>query len=216
MDGKELEQVKEEKDLGVLIDYELKFHKQTAAAIKRANSVLGHIKNSFTLLDVPALPLLYKSLVHPHLENANVIWGPYYKEDIIPIERVQRRATKLVTQYKDLPYEDRLRALNLPSLTHLRRRGDMIFTYKLMTGKTNISKDDFFTSTNVTTRGHQFKIFKRHASKLPRINTFSNRIVNDWNQLPSKIVQANSQNSFKNQLDKHWCNVNTFHLFKIG
>ena len=58
------------------------------------------------------------------------------------------------------------------------------FTYKLMTGKTNISKDDFFTSTNVTTRGHQFKIFKRHASKLPRINTFSNGIVNDWNQLP--------------------------------
>ena len=78
----------------------------------------------------------------------------------------------------------------LPSLTHRRRRGDMIFTYKLMTGKTNISKHDFFTSTNVTTRGHQFKIFKRHASKLPRINTFSNRIVNNWNQLPSKIVAS--------------------------
>ena len=34
MDGKELDQVKEEKDLGVPIDNELKFHKQTAAAIK--------------------------------------------------------------------------------------------------------------------------------------------------------------------------------------
>ena len=41
MDGKELDQVKEEKDLGVLINNELKFHKQTAAAIKRANSVLS-------------------------------------------------------------------------------------------------------------------------------------------------------------------------------
>ena len=135
MEGKELDQVKEEKDLGVPIANELKFHKQTAAAIKRANSILGLIKKSFTLLDVSTLPLLYKSLVSPHLEYANVVWGPYYKEDIKAIERIQRRATKLVTQYKDLPYEDRPRALNLPSLTHRRRRGDMIFTYKLMTGK---------------------------------------------------------------------------------
>ena len=189
--------------MGVLIDNELKFHKQTAAAIKRANSVLGVIKKSFTLLDVSTLPLLYKSLIRPHLEYVNVVWGPYYKEDIKAIEGVQRRATKLVTQHRDLPYEDRLRALNLPSLAQRSRRGDMIFTYKLMIGKTNISKDDFFTSTNLTTRGHQFKNLKRQASKLPRINTFSNRIVNDWNQLPSKIVQTTSINSFKNRLDKH-------------
>ena len=99
MDGKELDQVKEEKDLGVLIDNELKFHKQTAAAIKRANSVLGLIKKLFTLLDVSTLPLLYKSLVRPHLEYANVVWGHYYKEDIKAIERVQRRATKLGNHY---------------------------------------------------------------------------------------------------------------------
>ena len=55
MDGKKLDQVKEEKDLG--FDNELKFHKQTAASIKRANSVLGVIKKSFTLLDVSTLPL---------------------------------------------------------------------------------------------------------------------------------------------------------------
>ena len=207
MDGKKLEQVKDEKDLGVLIDNELKFHKQTATAIKRANSVLGIIKKSFTLLDVSTLPLLYKSLVRPHLEYANVIWGPYYKEDIKAIERVQRRATKLVSQYKDMPYEDRLRALNIPSLAHRRHRGDMILTYKLMTGISNISKDDFFKTTNLITRGHQHKIFKQHASKFPRINTFSSRIVTDWNKLPSKIVQATSINLFKNQLDKHWCNV---------
>ena len=207
MDENKLDQVKEEKDLGVLIDNELTFHNQIAAAIKRADRFLGIIKKSFTLLDVSTLPLLYKSLVRPHLGYANVVWGPYYKEDIQAIEREQRIATKMVTQHKVMPYEDRLRALNLPSLAHRRRRGDIICTYKLMTGKTNISKDDFFTSTNLTTKGHQFKIFKRHASKLPRINTFSNRIVNDCTQLPSKIVQATSINSFKSRLDKHWCNV---------
>ena len=44
MGGKILERVKEEKDLGVLIDADLKFYKQTAAAVKKANSVLGFIR----------------------------------------------------------------------------------------------------------------------------------------------------------------------------
>ena len=70
--GKKLDQVKEEKGLGVQIDNELKFHKQTAEALKRANSVLEIIKKSFALLDVSTLPLLYKSLVRPHWEYANV------------------------------------------------------------------------------------------------------------------------------------------------
>ena len=49
MKGKKLEHINEEKDLGVIIDNELKFHKQTAAAVKKANSSLGIIKKSFAL-----------------------------------------------------------------------------------------------------------------------------------------------------------------------
>ena len=76
MDNQELEQVTEEKDLGVLFDDELKFHRQAAAALKKANTVLGMLKKSFVLLDEVTLPLLYKSLVCPHL-----IWAPFYKGD---------------------------------------------------------------------------------------------------------------------------------------
>ena len=102
MNGKELEQVKEEKDLGILIDDQLKFHKQTAAAVKKANMVLGIVKKSFIHLDSTTLPLLYKSLVRPHLEYGNVIWGPYFKEDIKAVEKVQRRATKLVPNLREM------------------------------------------------------------------------------------------------------------------
>ena len=38
MAGKYLQDVEEEKDLGVLMDTQLKFHNQTAAAVKKANS----------------------------------------------------------------------------------------------------------------------------------------------------------------------------------
>ena len=143
MNGQQLDQVKEEKDLGVLIDDELKFHKQTAAAIKTANRVLGVVKKSYSYFDDRNLPLIYKSLIRPHLEYGNIVWGPFYKEDKIAIKRVQRRATKLVPRIKHYTYEERLRELHLPSLLHRRRRGDMMFAYKLVTGRLNINKDDF-------------------------------------------------------------------------
>ena len=205
MNGKELEQVKEEKDLGILIDDQLKFHKQTAAAVKKANMVLGIVKKSFIHLDSTTLPLLYKSLVRPHLEYGNVIWGPYFKEDIKAVEKVQRRATKLVPNLREMSYEDRLRALKLPSLCHRRRRGDMVYTYKILTSKIDLMKEDFFKTSHLKTRGHPYKLFKQHATKLPRTQNFSNRIINDWNQLPINTVKAETTNSFKEKIDDNWC-----------
>ena len=66
MGGRVLEDVDEEKDLGVLVDKELKFHHQTAAAVKKANMALGLIKKSFAFLDDRTLPLLFTSLARPH------------------------------------------------------------------------------------------------------------------------------------------------------
>ena len=74
MNGKVLEAITEEKDLGVLVDKELKFHKQAAAAVNKANSVLGVVKRTFTMRDETTFPLLYKTLVRPHLEYGNVVW----------------------------------------------------------------------------------------------------------------------------------------------
>ena len=83
-----MDDVEEEKDLGVVIDKDLKFHQQTASAVKKANMALGLIKKSFAFLDDQMLPLLYKSLVRPHLEYGNVIWGPFYKGDAQKVERI--------------------------------------------------------------------------------------------------------------------------------
>ena len=204
MKGQRLEQVDEEKDLGVLIDNELKFHKQTAMAIKKGKSVLGLIKKSFAVIDKRTLPLLYKALVRPHLEYGNVIWRPFFRGDTIAIEKVQRTASKLVPLLKYFTYEERLRAQDIKSLAHRRRRGDIIYTYKILTGKMNINKGDFFKISQLTTRGHHYKIYKEHGTKLPRINSFSNRIINDWNRLTPEIVSATSTNSFKNKLDNKW------------
>ena len=205
MHGIELEQVTVEKDLGVYLDSELKFRKQASAAAAKGNQLLALIKRSFLCIDAVTLPALYKTLVRPHLEYGNLIWGPFNRADQKLIERVQRRATKLVQVIRHLPYEERLKQLNIPSLHYRRRRGDMIAMYQILNGGMNVSPDTFFIpAQTVCTRGHTKKLWKPQAHSRVRRHTLAARAVNDWNDLPPSVVQATSVNQFKARLDEHW------------
>jgi hypothetical protein len=132
LNNQSLESSKNEKDLGVIIDDELKYHVHTSHATKKANQILGLIKKSYSTRDPITITTLYKSMVRPHLEYGNAIWGPFYKTDIDKVESIQRRATKLVTSLKDKEYHERLISLDLPSMLYRRKRGDMIMLYKIV------------------------------------------------------------------------------------
>ncbi len=122
MDGTTPESITEEKDLGVLIDDELKFHKHVSAAISKANHTLGIVKRTFDTLDKELLPIVYKHQIRPHLKYGNTIWHPRYVADMNKVERVQRRATKVILELKDKPYQERLQSLNLYSMEYRRKR----------------------------------------------------------------------------------------------
>ena len=104
MEGKEFEQVTDEKVLGILIDDQLKFHKQTSAATKNANGAYGLLKKSFTLLDNMTRPPLCKLLVRPHLEYGNVVWGSHYAGYIKYIDKVQGNKIDLRSDCMNLNY----------------------------------------------------------------------------------------------------------------
>ena len=120
------------KDLGIIVDPSLKFHIHTSTVTARANQMLALIKKSFEYLSTNMLLQLYKSLVCPILEYGNIVWGPMFVLDQQSVEKIQRRATKLVREIKDLSYVDRLHILNLPSLKYRRVGGDLIYTYTLV------------------------------------------------------------------------------------
>ena len=82
-------------------------------------------------MDPRTFILLYKALVHPHVEYANSVWSPT-KGDIQAIENIQKRTTKLVISLRKLPYKERLQHLNLYSLKYRRLRGDMIEVFKIL------------------------------------------------------------------------------------
>ena len=121
---------------------------------------------------------------------------------------MQRRATRLVTAIRDRPYEERLQILNLPSLYHRRRRGDMITVYQVLRRGVDVDAAKFFaTAPNRGTRGHQWKLVKPRAVSRARRNAFSVRVINEWNALPPSVVDAPSVNAFKARLDKHWVHL---------
>ena len=66
------------------------------------------------------------SVDHVHLEYTVTVCSPLYKKDMIVIENVQRRATKLVCSRRYLSYQERLINLGLPSLEYRRERVELL------------------------------------------------------------------------------------------
>ena len=203
--GKVLESVSEERDLGIVIDSALKFRRQAASAASKATQVLAVIRRSFAHLNEQIFTLLYKTLVRPHLEFGNLAWGPFNRADQKMLERVQRRATKLVPGLRNLPYPQRLRKLKLPSLYYRRRRGDMVAIYQLFHAGLDLDPEDFVSMIKrANSRGHNWKLAKPQAVSRFRRNTLFVRAINDWNALPPHVVHVETLTQFKSQLDRHW------------
>jgi len=207
MDDTDLQSVVREKDLGVVVDNELKFSDHVRSVVAKANSRLGMIKRNFINLSPEVFIPLYKSLVRPILEYCSAAWNPMLLSDSYEIEKVQRRATRLIPGLSHFTYPTRLRILNLDSLKFRRRRADLILVFRVINGIDALEWSDFFEFSPVSkTRGHTLKLLKPRARLNVRKNFFTHRVVNDWNNLSPETISCSSLKSFKDALSKEWMN----------
>ena len=103
----------------------------------------------------------------------------------------------------NIPYERRLKLLNLHSLERRRIRGDMIEVFKWQKGYNKGDVDKIIkVSEQTRTRNNGFKLEKVRFQREIGRHWFSNRVVDYWNGLSGQIVSVESLGSFKRRLDQ--------------
>ncbi len=124
--------------------------------------------------------------------------APTLRADTNQPERVQRIATRLVRGLCHVPYEEKLRQLNLFSLERRRLRADLILAFKIFKGEVDLNPSEFFLRPpQASLRGHTYQLLQGPSRLRHRSGAFSVRVVKFWNRLPAHLVLSPLVSIFK-------------------
>ena len=196
MRGEVLQEVEEEKDVGVLIHKSMKPARHCRKAANTGMGVLNQIRRNFHFRDRHVFVRLYKQYVRPHLEFATAAWSPWHKQDIDVLEEVQKRAVKMVSGLRGESYEDKCKELGLESLEKRRYNQDMVQTFKLVRRIDKLSPTKVLRQRqgDIHTRTAEDPYYLRQdRARLDiRKNFFTQRVCSKWNGIGTEIKEKST------------------------
>ena len=198
INGRALQRVSRIRDLGVIVDPDLKFVTHIDAITHKAAAVSWMIRASFSSGDQRVLKLAYCTYVRPILEYCSAVWNPHHRYLIDRVEKIQKRFTKSIPSLSKYPYMERLKHLKLMTLERRRLLADLALCYKLLNGLVDspFLRHLLPIQEYASTRGHNFKLrYNRFSRDITKFS-FCNRIVRPWNALPSEIVNSGTISRF--------------------
>ena len=203
MNNANLEMVNNIKDLGILVDTELRWDVHINDIVKRAKTKMWLlIRNLGFNAPIKTKKVIYTSLVRSKVEYGSPLWNPHLKYLLEELERVQRRATNYITNNPRRPspnhinYKTRLLQLNLLPLSYRREVLDITFFLKSFHGKTGydvgkylrFSDEQAPRETRRATLGN--KLVVRKSGRGQNVHFFPSRIARIWNALPDNVRQT--------------------------
>ena len=201
LDGEPIGMVESHKDLGVLIDTSLKFHRHIRSITNKAAALSNNLLRTTLCRDPDFMKTLFIAHIRPHLEFCSSLWNTGYIGDLRLLESVQRRWTREVDGMEEKSYGERLLAMDLYSVKGRLLRADLIRCWKIFNGKCVIAPSDLFEmSPHPGTRGHIFKVMHIRCRLDSRKRSYAIRIAPVWNSLPEGLVLSDSVDIFKRGL----------------
>ena len=199
LNGGAIEQVDHMKDIGVIVQSNLKFTMHCTDIMKKALYVTRTIFTTFKFHDFNFYTKMYVTYVRPILDYASQAWSPLLKVNIDRIESVQRYYTRRICP-NNLSYNERLALLQLDSLEVRRIKCDLSLFFKLLSGSSIIEIGNSYSFTD-RRRGNSKNLYVHFCRTDKRKLFWINRIVPQWNCLSEEIVSSINTKSFKHKLN---------------
>ena len=197
-----MEQVSSTKSLGVHIDQNMNWECHIQNICKNIASALGEIKRIRHLIPLNILINVYDTLVQPHFNYCNVVWGNCGSGLPEKLQKLQNRAARIVkcANY-DSNIDELFRALGWRKLKYQRLESAAIMMYKSLHGMTPEYLSSRFVSRNDVTSYRLRSTANKLALPQPRTNylkkSFSYSGAGLWNSLSSDLRAATSLHDFK-------------------
>ena len=140
-------------------------------------------------------------MVRLHLEYTFQVWYLHLAADISSIERIQRRATKILylSKKKLTINNERLKIMNLTTLKERRSREDLIYMYKIARGHEKINWENIKSPINRETKSHNFR-FHRESFKTKRKNDHCHFVTLKSCATLEQIIQGSSSCSNRKRI----------------
>ena len=201
--GQFLSTVDSSKYLGVIISNNLDWHEQVCSVAKKANSVLQLISRNLHNCTRPTRALAYTSLVRQKMEYSSTVWDPHTQKDVNILERVNRRAARVVYKKsfwdKDVSPTELIAELGWRTLEERRQHQRLTMLYKISNELVAIPPTQLSQPARQL-RGHSKK-FQTHRTTCDTVKySFYARTIQEWNSLSEDTVTAPSVDSFKVKL----------------
>ena len=204
--GHRLECVSSTRYLGVTLQDDGEFDKHIREVANSGSQMLGFVRRNLKINSKNVKEQAYKMLVRPKMEYASSVWDPFKLEPKTELEKVQRRAARVVTNRhrNTSSVSDMLADLKWPSLEKRRKHARLVLLYKTLEGSVEIDCEikQSTSRSRRTTAAHSRQLDRCICKRDIRLNAFLPRTIRDWNSLPDHVVLAPNADSFRLELSR--------------